>query len=229
MSFPPQLLEFIEKNKKYLAINAAIIVAVLFVSMVFLISPLRKKIDALKNINQINQNTLTSQQTLISRKDNLKAKIERLNAAIPSDSQVLKLGSSLQTMAVKNSMLLKGINFNEASKSAASKSRTTPNAAASRRSASDLIEDEQATNSRASVGDEAQLPAGSGVVNSVAFSVNLVGSEENFKKFLQTIETNLRLIDVVKMTLPENRSSLTSDYVLELKAYYLSETPEGGK
>lgn len=220
--FSPRLTEFVNKNRKYLIINSVVIIATLFISLVFIISPLRKKINMLKNTNQINQITLSNQQILISKKENLKMKIERSNIAIPEDAQILKLGSSLQTMAVKNSMLLRSINFKEMSKEAISKDRTTDNIMVSEKTKNDFLQTEQVSGSVEDIGGEAQSSTVPKNLNSFTFTITLVGSEENFKRFLQTIETNLRLIDVVNMTLPENGSSLASEYTLDLEAYYLA-------
>lgn len=219
-TIPPRLLEFARKNKKVLVINAVAIAVLVFGSISFLILPLLGKNNALKTVKANNETVLNAQKLLIAKKGNIKGKIERLNMALPADSQILNLGSSLQTMAVKNGMLLKTINFKTEGNSVRSKAR-----------ASQVVESEESDNVPAVSGKTTETPSvdhqsvvGVSVLQSVPISLTLVGSEEDFKKFLHTLETNLRLIDIEDMKLPEAGVEIEKRgnmYVLELKTYYL--------
>lgn len=205
MVFSPKLKEFLDTNKKPLIINVIAIAALLFFSLYFLIFPLNKEMHTLKQTKILNQAVLGAQQTLIGKQEDLKDNILRLNIAIPSDPQILKLGSSFQTMAVSNGMLLKSITFKDASKNSSVSSG--------------------AANSGMSNVKE---------FNKIVFTASLTGSETNFKKFLQTLENNLRLIDVADMQLPEviptnalllssggNTANNINTYTLELNGYFL--------
>lgn len=187
-----------KKNFKVPIINGLAVSFILFVGVYFLILPAKKNNDYLKEVKAKNELVLARQQLVISDKDALVLKIERLNTAIPGDPQILKLGSTLQIITVKSGMLLKSLNFNDSGK-------TVNKSIDSDKSA---FANQDIENKNIAV---------------TSFKVVLVGSEDGFKKFLQAVESNLRLIDVVDMGIPEQKqdNSGNNTYTLELNGYYL--------
>lgn len=236
MVFSPKLKEFLDRNKKPLIINVIAIAALLFFSLYYLVFPLNKEIRGLKQTKTLNEAVLGVQQTLIGKQGDLKDNVERLNIAIPGNPQILKLGSSFQTMAVSNGMLLKSITFKDALKN------SSVSLGAENLGGGKAIVPESKTSLTPNLSETSTVSSGvanSGISNAkgfnkIVFTASLTGSETNFKKFLQTLENNLRLIDVVDMQLPEviptNASSLSSGkntannintYTLELNGYFL--------
>lgn len=187
-----------KKNFKVPAINGLAVLFILFIGVYFLILPAKKKNDHLKQVKAKNELVLMRQQLVISEKDVLMPKIERLNTAIPGDPQILKLGSALQSITVKSGMLLKSLNFNDNGK--------TVNKSVDSDKSAFTNKDNQNKN-----------------IAVTSFKVVLAGSEDGFKKFLQAVESNLRLIDVVDMEIPEQKqdNSGNNTYTLELNGYYL--------
>lgn len=221
MSLSSSLAAFLAKNLKALAINAIAVSLIIFLSVNFLILPLKNENNVLKQAKVGNESVLARQQLVIFQKNSLKPKIEKLNIAIPDDPQILKLGSTLQTITVKSGMLLKSLNFEDSGKN------TNRNA--------NLDNQTELLDSNDKLVNKNADPAKSGLTNkdnqnkniaTVVSKVVLVGSEEGFKKFLQAVENNLRLIDVSDMKIPEQGQDDggNNTYTLELNAYYLPST-----
>lgn len=187
-----------KKGFKVLVINGLAILAILFISVYFLILPVKNENSHLKQVKAKNDSVLARQQIVISEKDALIPKIQRLNTAIPNDPQILKLGSTIQTITVKSGMLLKSLSFNDSSKAV--------------NGDTNLAKPELTKKNNQNKN-----------IATVVFKVVLVGGDDGFRKFLQAVENSLRLIDVFDMKIPEQRQDDGSNntYTLELNAYYL--------
>lgn len=217
MSFLQKLIEFFNNNKKIVIINAGSIVVVLVAAFYFFISPLSKENAKLREIKITNDQVLASQQLILAKKDALKSKVERLRIAIPDDPQLLKLGSNLQNLAVKNGLLVKTISFGSDSKTISKKvveRDIESNIASSNKSSAQQEIAPQAVETKNSMSGRNQGTAD--------VTVRLAGSDESFKKFLQSVETNLRLIDIIDMTLPGNGNNTDNTYSVNLRSYYWS-------
>lgn len=215
MSFLQKLIEFFNNNKKIVIINVGSIVVVLVAAFYFFIAPLSKENAKLREIKITNDQVLASQQLILAKKDALKSKVERLRIAIPDDPQLLKLGSNLQNLAVKNGLLVKTISFGSDSKTISKKvveRDIESNIASSNKSSAQQEIAPQAAETKNSMSGRNQGTAD--------VTVRLAGSDESFKKFLQSVETNLRLIDITNMTLPGNGNNTDNTYSVNLKSYY---------
>lgn len=206
----PQIVEALKQNKKVVIINAGIIGGILVLGLYFFIFPLRKEIKELETVKESNEKVLAAQKTIMSNKK-LKERMEKLNIAIPDNPDTLKIGSTIQALALKNGLLLKSLSFQQ-------------DEGSERRGGIPIIENQNEFPAESMKNGELESPAQSSVpavaTSALSFSVEVVGSRENFKKLLQNLETNLRLIDVVDVNMPIISKSSNEDYRLELKAYY---------
>lgn len=208
----PQLAELLRQNKKIIIINAAVIAGMLILALYFFILPLRKEIGRLGPVKDSNEKVIAAQKTLMNNKK-LRERVEKLNTAIPENPDILKIGSNIQTLAVKNGLLLKSLAFPQ--------SKAEGNARSNIASAPSLEDFSAKPIETDGLAVPAQPIAPSVAMSTVSFTVDVVGSQDNFKKFLQNLEMNLRLIDVEDIKIPLNSKSSNNDYHLELNAYYL--------
>lgn len=209
----PQLAELLGQNKKVIIINATVIAGILVLALYFFILPLRKEIIRLGPVKDSNEKVIAAQKTLMNNKK-LRERVEKLNTAIPENPDILKIGSNIQTMAVKNGLLLKSLSF--------SQSKAEGNGGSNLASLPNNLDDFGVKPIETDgLAAPAQPIALSVAMSTVSFTVDVVGSQDNFKKFLQNLETNLRLIDVEDIKIPLNSKSSNNDYHLELNAYYL--------
>lgn len=212
-----KILDSLKQNKQVLIIDAFVITIAVFLALRFLIFPLRDDINAMRIIKTDNKNVLLEQNKILLRKGDLKSKTEKLSIAIPDKADTLKFGSSLQTMALKSGVLLKTMKFDEGG---------VDNKVESSASVEQLdLESLKSLDVLPAVDDTLD---GSTVskkqLKTVSYHINVISTEENFKRFLQSLETNLRLVDIVDLQLPVKAEKSTSSYTLELKTYYFSGT-----
>lgn len=208
----PRLIELLKQNKNIVMVNAGAIVSILILFLYFFIFPLQKEINKLKPIKESNEKTVAVQKTLVNN-GKLKSGVEKLNIAIPENPDILKIGSSIQTLAIKNELFLKSLSFSQTGVKenisgdilGVNVLNTAVNAPA------ETVVSNAAT--------QQEVPVVS--ANAVSFSVEVAGNQDNLKKFLQNLEMNLRLIDVEDIKMPGNSQSSNNDYRLELKTYYL--------
>lgn len=218
MSFLQKLVRFFNQNKKLSIINIGSVVVVVTVSLYFFVLPLNTKNKDLRTTKSRDEQVLASQRTILSKKDALKSKVERLRAAIPDDPQLLKLGSNLQNLAVKNGIFVKTISFNSDPNSKATSKGSFTQDNETQIPQGGLIEEQGVTPSVA--GMNAQSSGGN--QKAVNVTMQLAGNNESFRRFLQSVETNLRLVDVTNMVLPKEGFVASSAYNIELQAYYWS-------
>lgn len=185
-----------EKTKKFI-LPLAVLIS--FSLIIWLVRPVYYQVKALKGEFKTKTGTLFIREKVTGDLEKIKETFEDLEEelnkvtyALPSEPETAELLIQLEALANENGLLLKAISFQEVSEEIS----------------------EEVTDKPAKVSDE--------IPKSVLVNLQLTGTYEAFKNFLEALEKSLRIMDVLSIRfepLSEELSNLYS-FTLEIKAYW---------
>ena len=198
---------FLIKYFKWLTFGLAAII--LAAGYFLLIQPKYKQVvKGVKLISDDKQSEYLTQQKYLNRLNELKAvyqsiKIQdrnKISAILPNQSEIDKLFTEIEAIALSNGLILTSLQFESAESAAKINNKYVAGLAKANQDSKDKIDD---------------LPED---IAEVKIIMNLVGTDyDGLKNVLKTIERNLRLMDIIKLSFSpkDNQTSL------ELLAYYI--------
>jgi Tfp pilus assembly protein PilO len=128
---------------------------------------------------------------------------ENLNKMLPSSVDNIGLVIDIKDMAFNHGLTLKGI------KASAPNSQTTPTPQAS-----------AGATSRAAAVGASRLDISTPTLDTVTVSFSVTAPYQEFIRFLQDIESNLRIMDITRLSITSQDSGIY-EFNLELKTYWL--------
>ncbi|MEA3463560.1 MAG: type 4a pilus biogenesis protein PilO [Patescibacteria group bacterium] len=174
-----------------------------------LIQPKYKQVakDA-ESISEGKQLKYLTQQKYLNRLNELKAvyqsiKIQdrdKIEAILPNQAEIDKLFTEIEAIALSNGLILTSLQFESVKSAAKIDNKYVVESAKANQGSKDKIND---------------LPE---EIAKIKIIMNLVGTDYNgLKNILKTIERNLRLMDIIKLSFSPNDNQTS----LELLAYYM--------
>ena len=166
---------------------------------------------------------------LIANRDNLlnlinsisKDNLDRLNQVLPPGAHASEFLVALETLTSQNSMALRRVEIISPEQSSAVSVRPGISAGAGSGAGQPRPVGSGISSGSAPA---ASLGPNSGVgkasMTELPFSIQIGGSYENFKKFLQSAESNLRLIDVEEIMFNTGGKDAGFDVSIKAKTYY---------
>jgi len=161
-------------------------------------SATRQATQELQEISQELDNLIINKDQLISSVNRIsKENLDRMDVALPSNKKAAELLVFFESVAGKNSLVLKNIDL-----------------------------EEKILAERTSLGNPrpgsaiANTNRPSGEVNELPITMNLLGGYDSFKNFLRDLEQNLRIIDVENINFSATSNSSVFTFGIKVKTYY---------
>lgn len=138
-----------------------------------------------------NRDELVSQINSLSQRD-----LARIEKAVPQGTQGAEFLVSLEAFAVQRGLLLKRVDL------------------------ASLAEAERSGSAQPRPSGLIAVPSAAGGVKELPISLNVQGSYQNLKAFLNDLEMNLRITDVEELSFTAPARPGIFDFSLKLKTYY---------
>jgi len=156
----------------------------------------KKSIEVLRIKVENAQESLAKIEDLQKKYGQLSEAVNQINQTLPDESNIPEVLVQLEKLACQNSLSLFGVN----------------------------IQDKPLVRTKKKTLSEKQdfssfYPKG---VRYISFNINLIGSYENFKKFLNDLEGNLRIMNVKKINYNIDMVNGNLKINLEIETYYNS-------
>jgi len=196
-------IKFFSQNfKKIFRFLPLIFLFLAFLGGLLLIWPSWKQIQSLKQQITRQENVLASQQANLAAVHEFretfqqtKLDIEKINQILPIQESIPNLLVQLESAALESGLIFKSINFSTQNK----EEQETDSII------SDLAPDTEEENQR-------QNRVISYKITSIDLAIE--ASYKNLKKYLSVLENNLRIMDVVSISI---KNSITDKYLINLK------------
>ena len=192
------------------------IIAVIAIGLWF-IKPAYNEIKILIQEIETKQNTLDEKQKLvvdikklISQYEDVKGKVNKVFYVLPNEAEIPNILVQLEALASENGIIFESINFGEIQQSEQEK----------------ITFKEETSLSPEEQGKEQENSKVVDRRKSISVDVKLIGSYENFKNYLKSLENNIRIMDIISINFSgisgeEKGENLNNfSYLVKLKVYY---------
>ncbi|GEM_PF-4498723 len=204
-------------------ILAGAVVLILIGFFVFLRPTLAERRD-LKNELQSKESIYLMKQQELSRLEKIKqtymqaqAEVEKAAQVLPSDKKIPELVAQLSDITQKAvATSREPLVFKSFSVGAAT-SKSEEKTAAEETAAEETTTTENKNTQTQSV---SYIPLNEGSYQSLPISVNLVGSFGALRYYLENLEKNLRLVDIVSISISGGQTGGNLNFTINLKAYF---------
>jgi Tfp pilus assembly protein PilO len=150
-------------------------------------------------------------ERLVNQYEDIEGRVSKVFYALPNKAEIPNVLVQLEALASENGMIFESSNFSKAQQSVQSK----------------ITSDSE--NNTASSSETADQQNSIEQIRSVSIDVSLIGSYENFKNYLRSLENNIRIMDITSISFSsssdssessEERTSDIFSYSVQLKVYY---------
>ena len=199
-------MKFIEVIILPIAIIAVIAIGLWFIKPAYNeIKILTQEIEAKQNTLAEKQKLVVDIEKLISQYEDIKGKVNKVFYVLPSEAEIPNILVQLEALASENGIIFESINFGEIQQSGQGKITFKETSLSPEEQENSMIVDH---------------------CKSISVDVKLIGSYENFKNYLKSLENNIRIMDIISISFSgvsgeEKGENLDNfSYLVKLKVYY---------
>lgn len=173
------------------------------------IKNLTQEIEAKEDTLEKKQKLIIDIEKLVNQYEDIEGRVNKVFYALPNEAEISNVLVQLEALASENGMIFESSNFSKEQQIAQKKTTSENNVASSSDSKTAIQQNiiEQ--------------------IKSISVDISLIGSYENFKNYLKSLENNIRIMDITSVSFSSSSNSSEEEevsdnfsYSIQLKVYY---------
>lgn len=173
------------------------------------IKNLTQEIEAKEDTLEKKQKLIIDIEKLVNQYEDIEGRVNKVFYALPNEAEISNVLVQLEALASENGMIFESSNFSKEQQIAQKKTTSENNVASSSDSKTAIQQNiiEQ--------------------IKSISVDISLIGSYENFKNYLKSLENNIRIMDITSISFSSSSNSSEEEevsdnfsYSIQLKVYY---------